>query len=70
MVDTREYLKETQDMSVKYEYSYEFEEHRQRTSLKDAYLLLGLVLFPNGLLRERLRLAEGLVQCDDALSEM
>ena len=45
-------------------------EEQQITNLKDAYLLLGLVLFPNGLLGERLRLAEGLVQRDDALSEM
>lgn len=32
-------------------------------------LLLCLVLLPDGLLRERLRLAESLVQRDDALSE-
>ena len=68
MVDTREYLKETQNMNKSNMYT--------RVSLKyidnsyTAYLLLGLVLFPNGLLRERLRLAEGLVQRDDALSEM
>ena len=44
--------------------------NRLRGDGRHSGVLLGLVLFPNGLLRERLRLAEGLVQCDDALSEM
>ena len=79
MVDTLEYLKERHKECQMVTYlmflispfksKYQIYNLQVFTIILQC-LLLSLVLLPDGLLRERLRLAESLVQRDDALSEM